>query len=155
MLARLVDEGTVEFQPAGQAYLYRLNRGHLAAPAIIAIAGQRDEFLKRVGSAIADWPYPARYAAIFGSAARRQMRTDSDIDLFLVRPSHAGERWGDDVATLCALASRWTGNNVHPLEYGESEISAARGEVVLQDIAEEGITVVGDRQWFRREMGVG
>lgn len=154
VLTRLTAEGIVELQPAGQAYLYRLNRGHLAAEAIMALAGQRDELFRRISAAINGWTHPARYAAVFGSAATRQMRVDSDIDLFLVRPGDADVTWGDDVATLCALASRWTGNDVRPLEYGERELKAAGREPVLQDIAEEGITMVGDRVWFRRELGL-
>jgi hypothetical protein len=154
VLTRLVDEGTVDRQPAGNAILYRLNRSHLAAPSILAVASQREEFIGRLGSALEGWQTPASYAAIFGSAARRDMRIDSDIDLFLVRPDGEGERWDDDVTTLCALASRWTGNDVRPFEYRASQVRSNRLEPVLQDILEEGVTVAGNREWFMREMRV-
>jgi len=127
---------------------------HLAAPAIIAIAAQRDELIARLRHEIAQWPDPASYAAIFGSAARGEMRTDSDIDLLLVRPMTAGKGWPDDVAALAAQASRWTGNDVRPLEYGELELKDAANEAVLREIAEEGITVYGERSWYRRQVGI-
>ena len=62
---------------------------------------------------------------------------------------------GDERRTLCSLASRWTGNDVRPLEYGERELKGAALEPVLRDIAEEAVTVVGDRMWLRRELGIG
>src|SRR5512142_2569560 len=48
VLARLVEQGIVRREPAGAAQMYRLNRDHLAAPAIIELAGLREELLQRL-----------------------------------------------------------------------------------------------------------
>jgi len=150
VLARLVTEGVVERESTSHVPLYRFNKMHLAASAIVAIATQRDEFVRRLGAVFGEWSSPPAYAAIFGSAASGTMTSDKDIDLLIVRPEPAGAGWHDDVASLAAQASRWTGNDVRPLEYGERELRSVAEEPVLRDIAREGITVFGDRAWFRR-----
>ena len=73
-------------QVAGSAYLYSLNRGHLAAPLIVALADLRAELVRRIGTSMGPWEPAVAYAAIFGSAARGQERPDSDLDLFVLRP---------------------------------------------------------------------
>ncbi len=87
----------------------------------------------------------------FGSVGRGDHHGDSDLDLFLVRPHDADGSWSDDVAALAATASRWTGNDVRPLEYGEAEIEGG-DDPVLRDIEQSGITLSGDRAWFRRAL---
>ncbi len=60
-----------------------LNRCHLAAEPIIAIANLRGQFITQLQDEIRSWNPPPPYAALFGSAARSAMRVDSDIDLVL------------------------------------------------------------------------
>lgn len=149
VLARLVGEGIVERESASVVPLYRLNRDHLAAPAIVALAAQRDEFLTRLHSVIGSWPIRVRYAAVFGSAARGSMRIDSDIDLLVVRPDQVDDSWGSALADLAESVLGWTGNELRILEFGEGEVTLG-AEPVLQDVVDQGITVFGDRAWFRR-----
>src|SRR5258708_4110984 len=85
-LARLTSAGIVTCEPIGQAFSYRLNREHLAAPHIVALARLRAELLDRMTALFGTWSESAEYAALFGSAATGQMRLDSDIDVFVVRP---------------------------------------------------------------------
>lgn len=59
MLSRLVELGIVLIERAGPSYLYRTNRGHLAAPRIIALAGLRAEPLGRLRALLARWDPPA------------------------------------------------------------------------------------------------
>ena len=51
-LHRLVGQGIVNARRAGKADLYSLNRRHLAAPYIIALAGLRHELLARIRAAL-------------------------------------------------------------------------------------------------------
>src|SRR4051812_5097006 len=51
VLDRLVEEGVVTSRRAGSAKLYKLNREHLAAPAIEALAGMHRELLRRMREA--------------------------------------------------------------------------------------------------------
>lgn len=151
VLVRLAAEGLVESISGGRSKLYRLNRDHLAAPAVLELANLRTTLIGRLHDEMSAWSYPPAYAALFGSGARGTMTVESDLDLFLLRPDDAGDSWDDDVDSMKEAASRWTGNDVQVLEFAAEE---ARGnesaEPVLQDVIHEGITVLGDRLAFRR-----
>ncbi|WP_213576498.1 nucleotidyltransferase domain-containing protein [Rhodococcus sp. USK13] len=152
VLQRLSKQGTVLSSRVGNAFVYQLNREHLAFPHVIGLAGLSGEFLHRLEARLASWEIPPVYAAVFGSAARGTMSIDSDIDIFLVRPDAvADEEWDEQVAELMAEVIRWTGNDARDLQFMQSEI-AGRGteEPVLRDVAKEGLTVAGSRAGFTR-----
>lgn len=148
VLSRLVDQGIVLVERVGPSYSYRLNRDHLAAPHIIALAGLRGELNARLRARFAEWDPAPVYAALFGSVARGDMRPDSDIDLLIVRPDTVDgddDRWADQVDRLARDVTRWTGNDTRPLEYGDTEIRRAlrRGDPVLRAIRAEGLPLAG------------
>ncbi len=152
VLHRLVDQGVVTAEAAGNAWLYRLNREHLAADAIIALANLAVTLLDRLGGRLAGWSIPPRYASVFGSAARGTMTADSDIDLLLIQPDDAMTGWGIEVDRLAADVTHWTGNDCRPLVFTAQEMGAAAAEPVLAEIAVHGLTVAGDRKWFVRQL---
>lgn len=155
-LRRLEGEGIVETQHAGRALLYRLNRDHLAAGPVVALAHLREAFVDRLRSHLLGWPEPPAYAALFGSAARGDMSAGSDIDVFLLRGDGRGDGWEERVAALGLLASRWTGADVRVLEFGEAEVrGAVRAEPVLRDIVAEGVVILGEPARLRRLIGAG
>ena len=124
-LIRLAEQGIVEHRRAGNAVLYQLNRAHLAAPAVITLASLRDELVSRLRAEIDAWQVRCEYAALFGSAARGEMRPDSDIDLFVVRPKRIvadDERWREQLIALSHDVAEWTGNDVRILEYSTDEV---------------------------------
>lgn len=153
VLSRLVAQGIVDEVGVGRSQAFRLNRDHLAAAHIIALSALREELIDRLRDAIAEWPEHPLYAAMFGSAARGEMSSMSDIDLVFVRPAGASDAFDARVHDLVARAQRWTGNDVRPLLFDSDEVTA-RGaeEPVLLDIAREGVTIVGDVQTFRRSL---
>jgi DNA-binding transcriptional regulator PaaX len=70
-LERLVEQGVVLRSRAGSSYLYSLNRRHLAAPHVIALATLRDELFDRWRELIAQWQvHPCRCAVRVGSPRR-------------------------------------------------------------------------------------
>ncbi|GAA6525022.1 nucleotidyltransferase domain-containing protein [Intrasporangium sp. DVR] len=150
VLRRLTAQGIVSAERVGPAFAYRLNRAHLAAEPIMALAGLRATFLARLERLLAAWDQPAAYAAVFGSAGRGTMRTDSDIDLLLVRSDGPDDMWDTQLEHLVSTVSACTGNDLRPLVYTLTELDAARGEPVLLDILDSGITVAGERSWFQR-----
>lgn len=158
-LSRLADQGIVDAEQVGRAVRYSLNRAHLAAPAIMLLADQRAELLRRIGEDLSNWSDPPVYAAIFGSASRGDMRPDSDIDLFLVRPDRADDaRWEEAVEHLAQRITRWTGNDAQPLVMSVDEVTRGAGsERVLHDIARDGlgVGVHGPSSWLRRQMKLG
>ncbi len=153
VLLRLTRQGVVHSQRVGNAYSYRLNRQHLAADPIIQLARLPRTLLERLEDRLNSWAIPPTYAAVFGSAARGTMTEDSDLDLLLVRADDTPiQIWDEQVADLVADVSRWTGNDIRPLEYTVSELTTARDEFVLRDVLEDGLTVAGRRAWLSRQL---
>jgi DNA-binding transcriptional ArsR family regulator len=145
-LARLVEQGTVDSDQVGQTRRYRLNRDHLAAKAILLVAHQRDALLERINQHIEGWTVRPVYAALFGSAARGQMRVDSDIDLFLIRPEAVADEnaWDGQLADLARLITRWTGNDGRILQMTGPEVKqGSESDPTLAAVARDGITVYG------------
>ncbi|HEX5853465.1 MAG TPA: nucleotidyltransferase domain-containing protein [Solirubrobacteraceae bacterium] len=125
VLARLVEHGLVERQEAGRALLFTLNREHLAAPAVEILAGMRAELLRRVRDLVGAWKTVAVHVSIFGSAARGEGNTQSDIDLFVVRSDAVSDddsRWCKQLDDLAENIERWTGNRASIAEAAEGEI---------------------------------
>jgi len=154
-LERLVAQGIVIARAPSHAVLYRLNREHLAADAIITIAQLGDTFHRRLAERIVSWPLQPPYAALFGSAAEGRMRPESDIDLFLVRPAGVEvdhPEWRAQLDRLRADAVRWTGNDVRILDFGVGEVRAGRQrrDPVLDDIARHGIVLHGPASYLRK-----
>ncbi|WP_282945330.1 nucleotidyltransferase domain-containing protein [Cellulomonas endometrii] len=154
VLNRLAAQGIVDGEQVGRAVQYRLNRDHLAAEAILALARQRATLLERLRGVLAAWSPRPVYAALFGSAARGDMRVDSDIDLFVVRPDGDVDdaRWEEQTGSLAAVVTRWTGNDARVLEMTEAEVraGAAAGDPVLRSLLDEEIPVAGPTTWLRR-----
>jgi hypothetical protein len=155
VLRRLTGQGIVLADRAGNSYLFRLNRSHLAAGPIRALAELRKMLLARIEQALATWNPTPVYAAVFGSAARGDMRADSDIDLLLIRPDDCDRpRWDESVADLTTTVVSWTGNDTRVLEFSESEIRQfGKDEKVLADVRDQGLTVAGSSAWFRSVTG--
>lgn len=154
VLRRLAIQGIVSSERIGNAFAYRFNQDHLAAQHIVGLARIQETFLARLESLLESWRVPPVYAAVFGSTARGQMTTSSDIDLLLVRPHAASEaEWEDQVNDLANTVTRWLGNDTRVLEFSENEIAKrGREEPVLNDILQEGLTVAGERSWLNKQL---
>jgi|SRR5580700_8182130 predicted nucleotidyltransferase len=149
VLLRLARQGIVQSTKVGAAHAYQLNREHLAADSIIQLAHLAQALFLKIEKYLEDWDLKPQYAAIFGSAARGTMSDESDIDILLVRPDNAQiDIWDAQVSALTSDVSRWTGNDVRPLEYTASELLAARDELVVRDVMRDGLTVAGRRAWL-------
>jgi predicted transcriptional regulator len=143
-LEHLVAEGIVTRERAGRAFLYRLNRDHLAARWIEGLASLRLELIERLRQTVATWHVPADAVVLFGSAARNEAGQQSDIDLLVIRPTtvdYDDPVWRGQVRTLESAAATWTGNDTRVLEYATDEL--ANEEPVLDIAAAEGIELHG------------
>lgn len=151
-VTRLVGEGVVLGERVGRTGSYRLNREHVAAPGIIALAHLADTLFERIRETIAAWGGQVVFTALFGSAARGDMRTNSDIDIFVVVADDADDaNIQDRLADLMTKVRAWTGNDARILAFTEREtVGAADAEPVLQSVADEGRTILGDLTEFRR-----
>jgi DNA-binding transcriptional ArsR family regulator len=91
-MARLVEQGIVKATEMGRNRVHEINADHVAAPVAALLAGLRLELWKRMRKELAGWnPKPA-YSCVFGSAARRDGGSESDIDVLLVHPPFPGEK---------------------------------------------------------------
>jgi hypothetical protein len=91
-VARLVNQGILFATQMGRNVVHELNRDHLAAPAADVLAGIRSELWRRLREALTDWEVRPVYACVFGSAARRDGGSESDIDLMVVHPAFLGDK---------------------------------------------------------------
>ncbi|UJP38885.1 nucleotidyltransferase domain-containing protein [Cellulomonas palmilytica] len=154
VLNRLAHQGIVTATRVGNsAVTYELNREHLAADGVVALANQARTLRTRLEEHLEGWGTPPVYAALFGSWARGAATVDSDVDLFLVRPDDADEdEWADQVDELQHRVSRWTGNDARPFVIDETDLPPMATEPVLASIRTEGLTVHGDPNWLRKRV---
>lgn len=114
VLARLVAQGVVLVDRPARDRIYRLNRDHVAVPHIEALTRVRDEIVGNIRSEVASWEVEPSHAGLFGSFARGDAGSDSDIDVLLVRPdSLAGsdeDAWLERLDRLDRRIRAWTGN---------------------------------------------
>jgi nucleotidyltransferase-like protein len=148
VLARLADQGLVDVVEAGNALLYSLNRDHVAADVVLALNQLREVLLDRLRTAVKQWRIPPVSMSVFGSAARSDGTTASDIDLLLVRPSKVqgdDPAWADQTADLGRRILRWTGNHASFLEVTTDQLGAmlGRGEPVGDSLRQDAIDIVG------------
>ena len=151
VLNRLVEQGIVHADQAGRTLTYRLNRDHLAAAPIIELAHLDDALIERIRTAVATWDRAPVLVMLFGSAATGQMRVDSDIDVFVVgnEPNDASDRWREQISELELDITKWTGNDARVLAYSVDDLHHTN-DVVVDDIARDGILIAGDRTLLNR-----
>lgn len=114
---------------AGRAYLYSLNREHLLAPAVELMAGARWELVERLRAEIGRWSIPTFHASFFGSGARGEGNSRSDIDLLVVRKNGFGSEeavWRQQLDELAVQVWNWTGNHASLIELSEADLSRFR-----------------------------
>lgn len=148
VLERLVGQGLVLRERVGTAWVYELNRDHVAAEAVLSLAELRSKLLSRLRVALSAWDPPATHASLYGSGARRNGDIHSDIDIFLVRPDavDAGDpAWCSQVDALRSTVERSTGNPAQVLEVSESEAAdlASNDHTVAQAVREDAVDLAG------------
>jgi predicted nucleotidyltransferase len=147
-LNRLNEHGLVDREEAGRAFLFSLNREHLAAPAAESLAGMRGDLLDRIREAVAAWEIQPVHVSLFGSAARGDGDTSSDIDLFIVRPKgivREDMAWREQVDLLGRQVERWTGNSAGIVDEARSAVPRLRREEspIVHELRSDAIAIVG------------
>jgi hypothetical protein len=148
VLNRLTEHGLVHRQEAGRALLYTLNRDHLMTQAVQLLAGVRAELRLRIAQALQDWATPPLHVSMFGSAARGDGDTRSDIDLFIVRPRNVSaedEQWRAQLDDMAIHIRGWTGNHAGIAEVGERELGGLEraSRPILRELRNDAITLFG------------
>lgn len=148
VLDRFVDHGIVARQKAGRAFVYTLNREHLAAAPLAALTDLRGELFRRIKRSIEAWKVQPVHASLFGSAARGDGTPASDIDIFIVRPRgiEADEStWRRQLENLAEDVKRWTGNHAGISEIDEDAVARLKDErpPVVDSLENDAIELAG------------
>jgi predicted nucleotidyltransferase len=118
----LAEAGLLHVTPAGRALMVSLNRQHLAADAILQLAGLRGRLIERLAEELEGWRGLAG-AWLFGSAARGDGHRSSDIDLLLVADGAVTDEWDTACAQLATTVRAWTGNEVQIVEHTKASFA--------------------------------
>lgn len=149
VLKALETAGIVASESRPPAYLYTLDRRHVAADPIVALASMRTVLFDRMRAAVASWdPEPAA-AWLFGSFARGDATADSDVDVLLIRPDRVDEddaAWQVQTAQFEQDVRDWSGNDCNTIEFDRQEFAdlITSKERLPADVAHDGIHLFGD-----------
>ena len=157
-LKKLVADGLVLSRPAGKSILYSLNRDHAAARSIIELSELRAALMTRIKEQVIGWEYQPVALALFGSAARGQGTSNSDIDLLVIRPDAVGQEhsvWTEQVMGLTEAVWRWSGNVCQILEYAADEFAGLvrSRDTLVENLRTDAVGLVGKapRELMRAE----
>ena len=141
----LIRTGLVNQTVAGRSSMVVLNRSHLAAGPVLALAGLRGELVRRLRERLSAWP-DLLGAWLFGSVARGDADSDSDVDLLVVADDlHSGDLH-ERLAQLHADVRTWTGNDLQVVEHSSvswRKLVRAKNPLIEQ-VRLDGIELTGD-----------
>jgi predicted nucleotidyltransferase len=145
VIEELIRSGLVSEMVAGRSSMVMLNREHLAAGPVLALAGLRGELIRRLREQLSAWP-DLRRAWLFGSVARGDADNDSDVDLLIVADDLESPEFHERLSRLQSNVQSWTGNVLQVVEHSPSswrKLARAKNPLVEQ-IRLDGITLTGD-----------
>ncbi|HTC60267.1 MAG TPA: nucleotidyltransferase domain-containing protein [Solirubrobacteraceae bacterium] len=148
VLHRLSEHGLVKRVQLNRGYLFTLNRDHLAAEAVDLLMNLRIKLFQSIQGEIAKWEIDPVHASVYGSTARGDGDTDSDIDLLIVRPAQIAldeQRWQAQVDGLREQIEAWTGNRTSIADVSEPELAKLRRQKrpIIGELGADAITVFG------------
>jgi predicted nucleotidyltransferase len=162
VLRHLAEAGIVVRESRPPANIYRLNREHVAADGILALAQMWSALLGRIRADLDTWAVAPEAAWVFGSAARRDGTERSDLDVILVRPasglaSEISEAWEHQTEALVNKIKTWSGNGCKVIEMEAADLRAAvnRDDRLIRDLREQAVVLAGtDPEGLLRKQSV-
>lgn len=144
VLARMVEAGLVHEVPGG----FVLNRGHVAAAAVLLLADLHGELVRRIRAAVEQWGGDVLLVGLFGSAARRDGDTSSDIDVVVISDA---DGLGSFVDQLSEQIRSWTGNRAQVIGMPPSELQRLRraDAPIVSSWERELLAICGSRRALR------
>lgn len=148
LMPRLVELGLVERREVPPSSLFRLVREHVATQAVLELAGVRSTALRQLREAASTITPEPLSVVVFGSFARGEADSESDIDVVIVRAETDDgddERWSDSLESWRRRARGITGSNIEVLETSAREAAGKlRGRSDLwRDIRRDGVVIYG------------
>lgn len=145
VIEELVRSGIVSEMVAGRSSMVALNRQHLAAGPVVALAGLRGELIGRLRDRLAEWPDLVG-AWLFGSVARGDADDDSDIDLLVVVDDLDTPAFAERLAGLGSDVGEWTGNDLQVVEHDAHSwrVLVEEGNALVDQVRRDGISLTPD-----------
>lgn len=148
VIGKLSAHGLVHIEEQGGAYLCRLNPQHLAAAAVVTLVRLRTELLELLKQEIASWEVGPEHASLFGSAARGDGDTSSDLDILLIEPSDGAGNdtvWDEQMAASGERIREATGNSVawFAISFGDLRRAVRANEPVLDEWRRDSLRLAG------------
>ena len=140
----LIQTGLVGETVAGRSSMVALNRNHLMAGPVMALAGLRGELIRRLRERLSVWS-DLHASWLFGSVARGDADSDSDVDLLVVADDLQSPDLHERLSRLQADVRSWTGNDLQLVEHSLSswrKLVRARNPLIEQ-IRLDGIDLAG------------
>jgi predicted nucleotidyltransferase len=148
VLRELTEAGIVSCERHTSVYLYRLNHNHVVAEAIMMLANLRERVMQRMREAVLGWVIAPVAVWMFGSAARGDAGSHSDIDVLVVRPDAVdadNESWQQQLSNLSSAITAWSGNDCQILEFSRSELAelVASDERLVAELRSDALVIAG------------
>lgn len=144
------ERGLILVEQAGRSRMCRFNREHLAAGALIELVTIRERMLRAIEDEIGSWRIAPLHASLFGSAARGDGNTNSDLDLLLVRPKgQPEEEWEEQKYTSGVRLRVKIGNPVSWFDISLTEMKRALrvSEPIIAEWKKDSICLSGSPIW--------
>jgi predicted nucleotidyltransferase len=141
----LIQTGLVGETIAGRSSMVALNRNHLMAGPVLALVGLRGELIRRLRERLSVWS-DLHGSWLFGSVARGDADSDSDVDLLIVADDLQSSDLHERLSRLQADVRSWTGNDLQLVEHSLlswRKLVRAKNPLVEQ-IRLDGIDLAGD-----------
>jgi predicted nucleotidyltransferase/DNA-binding transcriptional ArsR family regulator len=149
VLSHLIEHGLVTVEEHGAGRLCRLNRAHLATEPLLALVGLRGRLLEFLRQDVGSWKPHALHVSLFGSTARGDGGTGSDLDLLVVRTAESKQdhAWEDQLDAAAQRILAATGNPVSWMVVSPADLARAveAGEPIVDEWRRDAIHLTGKR----------
>ena len=144
--------GLIERSTVGKQVFYRANRSHPIFPELRALVTKTIGSIPTLRSALGPLADSISIAFLYGSMARGEEKSESDIDLMVV-----GSTTLEDVVTKLSSVESSLRRAVNPTVYSPSEFKAklASGNHFLNSVMRgEKVFLIGDEDELRKVGGI-
>lgn len=150
-LEALVAANVVATAGSGRSLLYRIAQDHPLSPALRSLFEAEDRLFHSILDSIKSAAQSAGQGVVavwlYGSVARREDRTDSDLDLALVAKAKALPRLADSFRDALVAPGERLGFNASVVTLGTSDVVrlAAERDPWWENVARDALALIGAR----------
>jgi len=141
------ERGVVDQQVAGRAVMCSLNRQHLMTESLVTLARANLAMRDRIADEVRAWGLVPVSVTAFGSFARGDGGTESDIDLLVIHVNDASsERWQDQLTEAAERLQRILGNPVQWVDFHRDRWLEMRAtpEPLVAEVERDAVHIFGE-----------